>query len=510
MTSRNSISAQIWLWKPSYFSSRAQNESLAYGLLFGIYLTILIIQFFFWLWTRESGLGLYVLYVANNFGQMLFTFGYAQTYLTLSGLISDTVLSLLICSSLWIASRLFTGQLALYDVKPRLTQVFNWVMAGGSVVTLILAMTKGYMYGVLPAQLIAITGTGFLVLVSILLCWQGHRAAWLFLLAFGPFIVGIVLRIMRNLTLLPPDFLTDNGYQIGAISHMLVMSLVLMNRYNQMKIKMALAQSDALHLKTAQAVLLEKEVALRTAALSAEIKRCQALELELRESLQVEQQALREQRDFVGMVSHEFRTPLAIIDTSAQRIAGTEISVTNKNRCNNIREATRRMTRLIDEFLSFDRMDGHLRAFKPTQQQTNAIINSSMQDWDFGLIELTTHDLPPCIFCDVNLLLIALRNLLANGVRHSTEGVPVRFQVYGAHDGNIYFEITNSGSGVPDDEIPRLFQKYFRGRGAQDKPGVGLGLYIVERIAHLHGGKITFKGSDQVSQFILSLPLKEN
>jgi two-component system, sensor histidine kinase LadS len=98
-------------------------------------------------------------------------------------------------------------------------------------------------------------------------------------------------------------------------------------------------------------------------------------------------------------------------------------------------------------------------------------------------------------------------NLLGNAVRHSPEGVPVRFQARRRADGGVDFAVEDAGCGIPADEIPKLFQKYFRGRGALDKPGAGLGLYlVVERMAKLHGGTVSVTSSAAGSRFVFTVP----
>ncbi|MGK5047538.1 sensor histidine kinase [Janthinobacterium sp. GB4P2] len=86
---------------------------------------------------------------------------------------------------------------------------------------------------------------------------------------------------------------------------------------------------------------------------------------------------------------------------------------------------------------------------------------------------------------------VALRNLLSNADRHVPQALAVRLRAV-----------------VPVDEISCLFQKYFRGRIAQHKPGAGLGLYLVQRIAELHGGKATLDsaGMDGIVNFSLHIP----
>lgn len=506
VTSRNSISAQLTLLRPAYFGEASRAESLAYGLLLGIYITIIVIHLLFWRSTRSAVNGWYALYVVNSLFHIVLSFGFIQHYTGMPGRVSDMALSFLICVSLWVGAKMSTGVLELAPRMPRTARWLTRSMAAISAATALLSLTVSYPAGVAPAQIIAVIEVVVLIVISVHLVRRGYSPAALFLAAFGLYFLGIVLRVARNFTLLPPNLLTDNSFQISAIAHMVVMSLAIMYRYNSIKESAKQAQAETLRLKIKRAEELENEVAVRTLSLTSEIARREQLETDLRKSLEVEKLARQEQRDFVEMASHEFRTPLTIIDTSVQRIASSEPSAVTRERCSNIREATRRMIRLMDEFLSLDRLDGDLVAFRAVDEDVAAIVRGAAAEWDRGCIEVACAELPQRIACDAGLLRIALRNLLANAVRHSPEGVAVQFHAQGRVDGGVDFAVADAGCGIAADEIPRLFQKYFRGRGAQNEPGAGLGLYLVERIAKLHGGTVAVTSNAAGSRFVLAVP----
>ena len=505
VTSRNSISAQITLWRPTVFAAATRGESLAYGLLLGIYITIMVIHMFFWRWTRSAVNGWYALYVTDSFFHVALSFGYLQQYTGMPGRISDMALALLLCMSLGLGAKMSTGVLELATRMPRTSRWLVRSAVAVSGITALLSVTVSYAAGVAPVQLLGFLEAAVLMALSLRLLRRGHRPAAMFLAAFGLYCTGIMVRVARNFMLLPPNLLTDNSFQIGAIAHMVVMSLAIIYGYNRLKVAAEQAQAEALRLKTERAEELEEEVAARTRSLTLEIARREQLEADLRQSLAVEKLARQEQHDFVAMTSHEFRTPLAIIDTSVQRIAGSEPSAVTRERCGNIREATRRMIRLMDEFLSMDRLNGDLLVFTPVDEDAEAIVRGAAAEWDQGCIVVTCADLPRRIACDASLLSIALRNLLANAVRHSPAGTPVRFHAQGRAGGGVDFAIVDAGCGIPADEMPRLFQKYFRGRGAQHEPGAGLGLYLVERIAKLHGGTVAVTSSARGTRFVLAI-----
>lgn len=124
-----------------------------------------------------------------------------------------------------------------------------------------------------------------------------------------------------------------------------------------------------------------------------------------------------------------------------------------------------------------------------------------------GRVLLTMHDLPDAFVCDPSLLRIALHNLLGNADRHSPMDMPIELDAGGEGRGGVRITVTDHGEGVALDERAKVFQKYFRGRSAQNRPGAGLGLYLVQRIVTLHGGTVTLgKAAHGGAVFTLSIP----
>jgi signal transduction histidine kinase len=112
---------------------------------------------------------------------------------------------------------------------------------------------------------------------------------------------------------------------------------------------------------------------------------------------------------------------------------------------------------------------------------------------EFPVQRMEAHylDLPKETHGDSELLRVAIRNLIANALRYAPENTSVKILMQGDASGGVAVVVEDEGKGIAADEIPKVFQKYFRGRAAQSKPGAGLGLYLVERIAHVHGGSVS-------------------
>jgi signal transduction histidine kinase len=146
----------------------------------------------------------------------------------------------------------------------------------------------------------------------------------------------------------------------------------------------------------------------------------------------------------------------------------------------------------------------------PVPFAPKAFISALLAEWKGGQLEMVCNDLPASFTGDAALIRVALRNLIANALQHSPPTVPVRITVDGTPDGGLIIRVADQGNGIPEDEIPKLFQKYFRGRGAQGQPGAGLGLYLVESIAVLHGGSVCVDSAlTKGTTLILTLPCSQ-
>jgi signal transduction histidine kinase len=446
--------------------------------------------------------GWYALFVASKGLTELLWTGYFQQYSHWSGTLTDALMGTMLCSSSWIATMLAVRQMEFERVLPRTGRALVISSALLSALFVTLSLTVGYWAGVLPARLVSMGWATMLIALATWLWWRGHAPARFFVLAFGILIAGGVLRYLRILGWVDPSFLTDYSFEVSSIINMLIMSLAITGRYNDMK-REKLAAQAALNSS------LEVQVQERTVLLVDEISRREALEVDLRRALAVEQLAWQQQQDFVAMVSHEFRTPLAIINTSVHHVVQSLDASQAKSveRCTNIKESARRMSDLMDEYLSLDRIEGTTQALKLTACDISEVVAGVVAEWPSHLIELIATAAPPALQCDWKLLQVALRNLISNGLRHSPPDLPLRLWVQGQPGGGVLIEISDAGSGIPDDEMARVFQKYFRGRGALGKPGAGLGLYLVERIAQLHGGSVKVESTpDHGSRFSLNLP----
>lgn len=509
LQTKNAMSTVVELWPRPRFDDFSRFESLYLGLYFGCYLLLILFHCFFWRMTGEAQSGWYLLYVSVNAATELLTAAIPQQVFQLPVGLSDPLLGLSLCLALVVGVVFASPQLGLPQLMPRFHRGAVAVAALVSAVGAGLVLAGHYGAGVILAQQFSLLY--IVMFVGLALYWlaRGHRPARSYLLIFGVFYVGVTIAFLRNLAVLPPNFFTNHAHAIGVLTHMVLMSLRLNSRYDGLRREKETAQAEAIQAVRRLNENLEGEVEKRTADLRQEIGRRQLLEQELRAALEVERRTKEEQQDFVAMVSHEFRTPLAIINTTAQQIARNQDAPVEKTlvRCQNLRDAARRMTALVDEYLTVDRMETNAEAFRPIACDPRAMLADILAEWPAERVRLAAEELPAQLLCDPGLVRVALRNLLANADRHAPAEHPIDVAAQSCAAG-LRIAVSNRGDGIPEDEIPRLFQKYFRGRLAQHRPGAGLGLYLVQRIAQLHGGAISLEKPEEtgVVTFALVLP----
>lgn len=201
----------------------------------------------------------------------------------------------------------------------------------------------------------------------------------------------------------------------------------------------------------------------------------------------------QEQALFLRMLTHEVRTPLAIIDSNCQLLSLDHCRDTEANNILPIRAAVARLAELFDRCLSQDQL---VSIGKPKLAPVDlatllTIVSQEVQRrTDDHLVTLRIGSLPLHIMGDATLLQIMLTNLLDNAVRYSPEGGVIELVALADNVGKVVIEVRDEGVGIPEADLDHIFQRYFRTHQVGDTVGAGLGLYIVKNIARLHSGDV--------------------
>lgn len=229
-------------------------------------------------------------------------------------------------------------------------------------------------------------------------------------------------------------------------------------------------------------------IALRQARDNERVKQRQ---VELQKQLENERKIAELYRSFGSMVSHQFRTPLAIIDASMQRLirSAERLSPAElQQRAIKVRSATERLTHLIESILHADRfmeqVDLQLECCNVKQLIEQILLEPGALQGkrQIQLQALSAQDL--FIYCDSVLVSQIILNLLSNADKYSEPLAPIGVKIY-EHDGYVCCAVQDSGRGIAKEDLPYIFQRYFRAEAVSDVIGTGIGLYVVSELAEM-------------------------
>lgn len=220
-------------------------------------------------------------------------------------------------------------------------------------------------------------------------------------------------------------------------------------------------------------------------------------EEELLKTLEREKELGLLKSSFVSMVSHEFRTPLGIIQSSAELLRdfhGKMQPDERNEQLESITRNTRRMAAMMEEVLILSRLDAGKLIFQPAMLDLSLFCRRVVDEVLSAtnrrcLIELSLNSVPPESEADERLLGHIFTNLLSNAVKYSEPGATVHFAVE-RNGRDAACVIRDQGIGISEEDQHQLFKAFHRGGNVGTRPGTGLGLLLVKRCADLHGGNV--------------------
>jgi signal transduction histidine kinase len=256
--------------------------------------------------------------------------------------------------------------------------------------------------------------------------------------------------------------------------------------------------------------------ALRMTGVNVDIDDRKRAEVELLAAVQREKELSEMKSKFVSTASHEFRTPLATMLSSAELLEHYSESLSPAEKVNllqTIQGGAKRMSEMIDDVLTLGRAESGVLKLNlgPTNlRELCARVVSEFRiaqgkehvitlDDRFDRVEATM---------DERLLRHILNNLLSNAVKYSPPGSEVTLSL-ARREEQAAIEIQDRGIGIPLEDQPRMFESFHRASNVENRPGTGLGLAIVKKSVELHGGEISLSSAvGSGTRFTVMLPLR--
>ena len=236
---------------------------------------------------------------------------------------------------------------------------------------------------------------------------------------------------------------------------------------------------------------LSADLREKNTALSREVEERKSLEARLSASLDAERMLREEQADFTRMVSHEFRTPLAIIRNAVDMIGltGNQSQPATQERLSGIREALNRLFSVINRFMVEDREN----SFQPEYMEIGSLMGDVRLHFEMTArgdrLHFTLQDQAMSICADPDMLATVLINLIDNALKYSPGNEPIHI-VTRQQGTAVIIEVRDRGIGIPRAELDKIGRRFFRASNAKAITGTGLGLYSARRLLAYHGGTL--------------------
>jgi signal transduction histidine kinase len=228
--------------------------------------------------------------------------------------------------------------------------------------------------------------------------------------------------------------------------------------------------------------------------------------------------------DFLSMVTHELRTPLTVISGTTEMLETGVYGELTSEQSEHIRQISAqagRLRDLVNDLLDLSKMESGLirlrRQMLDPRSLAEAVIHqlaTMAAQADVTVKNLVRHDLPE-IYCDGQRIEQVLVNLLTNAIKFSLPAseiiISAEFET-SLTGPSVRFCVADHGRGIPEDALPRVFDKFYQVQSSTESrtKGTGLGLSIVRRIIELHGGQVSVESAvNQGSRFCFTLPTVE-
>lgn len=270
---------------------------------------------------------------------------------------------------------------------------------------------------------------------------------------------------------------------------------------------------------------LETKIAIRTEELSKsvdklekEVERRKEAENKMKEALRKERELSDLKTKFLSLVSHEFKTPLSGIFTSATLVGKYTLEEQQEKRekhIKTIQNKVKYLNNILDDFLSIERLESGKVNYKFSKFPISKVVNEVIYGANMLLKEGQVINYPEgidsiVIDFDEKILELTLTNLINNAIKYSSENTNVDIMV-AKEDNHLHIEIRDEGMGIPREEQKYIFNRYFRAENALLNQGTGIGLNIVKNHLENLGGTITFTSEENKgSTFKVTIPTGTN
>lgn len=470
----SAITVTATLWTPAAFLAGETRSLLFHGAFFGVLGLLFVVYLALGAALADGALAAYAGYVVTQFLFYLGANGVAAAWFPdLPGWSLNLLTGGGALAGAAVAMIMWDRILNLRVTFPRISRFYR-VLAG--ILALSVPSAVFPIYGTVNPVVIGVATLSALVSVGmiVVIMWRNPSDISLryYLGAFMVAIAGLLVSNFALRGLIPSSNLLIHSYQIAFVAHLVILALGLAHR----------------------------------------VRHIQAERIRALQEIGFARHRAEQQRTFVAMLSHEFRTPLASIDSAVQIVETTAGSLPEPvlRRLTRIRTTARRLGDLVDLFLSSDALDQGALALRPEAVPLSRIVDLGLQELAEAELRHRVTVTSPAddrvIRADPQFLGVALGNLVRNALRYSPPDATVEVATNPGREG-VAITVRDHGYGMSAEEVDRIGSMYFRAGSSAGTKGAGVGLYITRQIVAAHGGSLEVESRvGEGSVFTILLP----
>ncbi len=489
--SNQTISIPLKLWTRQSFDRHIQKDTLFQSFYYGGIGVLAIFNFFIFVYLRDKSHLFYSMF-ALLIGLGIFSGnGIGRIYIWTDSPAWDQSSQAVLLACGTAMGLLFTVEFLKtrirfpwLEIVIRLLAYLFFIFAIALTLATALDLSKNLLYQIFPG--LVIPAVLLVLFAGFMACKVGQQSAPFFLLAWGILCIGGLIASLRIFNIVPSNWFTSYALQISSALEMILLSFALASRIQYERTLRENAQTDSLASKEAlveslraSEERLERQVSLRTH--------------DLKSMLESEKQLREQYIRFGSLISHEFRSPLGIIETQAAILTRQTGDMSQKKRLSTISSATHRLALLFDRWLQGDRLENKIDSDRPQLIQ--------LDDWLTELIEKCrlyhpNHELTfipnvksTFLAVDEKMLEVVVLNLIDNACKYSEPQSIVKVKIIPAAT-RVGISVADHGIGIDPADHQKIFDEFVQINSNPGKKGYGLGLSFVRKAIEFYGGNI--------------------